>query len=298
MKRTATLSEKLKSYSILSGSMLASVFAADGQIVYTDIIPDDTLGGFIPDTLPRMFLDSIDLNNDGTFDFQLRLMDFDTNPDDAGISFFETVNGDFDVQNNKIFYYDVQGYARIAFKFFCGNTFPAFGTFSGTHYANFNSHFGTVKHYYWQNIHDAYLGLKIKISGNVHYGWIHLDVNTMDTIPVIIVKDYAYEATAGKKIPTCDSGLVSTIDIVSQQNQISIFPNPSDGNCIVKLAKPLTGEIELLVTDALGTEVYGTRVSMSSRNELSLDFSGLSAGVYFIQLKSKETSLTEKWIRK
>src|SRR5438045_1646550 len=112
MRKTSTLSEKLKSYSIISASLLASVFAADGQIVYHDVVPDDTLGGVLPSTYPHAFTDSIDLNNDGTFDFQLRLVDFDTNSLDAGISFFETVNGDFDAQNNKIFYYDVQGYAR------------------------------------------------------------------------------------------------------------------------------------------------------------------------------------------
>ena len=60
-----TYAAKLKSYSAYAAAFFASANAADAQVVYTDISPDQT---FNTDGASY----DLDLNNDGTFDFQFR----------------------------------------------------------------------------------------------------------------------------------------------------------------------------------------------------------------------------------
>ena len=69
--KKATLSKKIKSYSALAGSIIAVSASADAQVVYTDVSPDsviNTSGGFY----------NIDLNADGTTDFQVLTMSVST----------------------------------------------------------------------------------------------------------------------------------------------------------------------------------------------------------------------------
>src|SRR6266513_401738 len=66
MKKKSTLSKKLASYSALASAVLMVSKTADAQIIYTDVIPDDTtqvVGSY-----------TMDLNNDGTTDFQFNLI--------------------------------------------------------------------------------------------------------------------------------------------------------------------------------------------------------------------------------
>ena len=68
MKEEISFKKKLAAYSALSGAFIASAFSAEAQILYTDVIPDDTLN-----TLPDLGGEwrFLDLNNDGVVDFYL-----------------------------------------------------------------------------------------------------------------------------------------------------------------------------------------------------------------------------------
>src|SRR5690349_7779255 len=124
MKKSTTLSKKVKNYTLLAGSILASSMAAKGQIIYTDIDPDYEMGGVIPDTFPTNVYDSLDLNNDGLFDFQITLNISSTNPNPnlPGFKVFEGIDGFFDPAN-AIHTYSVE-YAPIVFKDQCGDSIP------------------------------------------------------------------------------------------------------------------------------------------------------------------------------
>ena len=54
----------------------------------------------------------------------------------------------------------------------------------------------------WQNVKQAYLGLKFKINGKFHYGWARLSVNVLKGPPKITatLTGYAYESIPGKAI--------------------------------------------------------------------------------------------------
>ena len=66
--KDVSFKKKLAAYSVFSGAFIASAFSAQAQILYTDLIPDDTLN-----TLPDLGGEwrSLDLNNDGVVDFYL-----------------------------------------------------------------------------------------------------------------------------------------------------------------------------------------------------------------------------------
>lgn len=293
--RKDSLGEKLKNYSLLAGSFLASSLAAQGQVIYTDLIPDVTLGGTLSlnDTTY-----TLDLNNDGVFEFNIILDFIGTDPSAAGPSFYENMNGDFDALNNQILIYRTGLYYPVAAQIPCGNNIPFTSYFYGSHFAGISFQVGAISPDRWENIQDKAIGLKFKIGADVHYGWVRVDVNTMDSIPVIVIKDYAYQATALAQIEACDIPLgISNSN--NGQKGMSIFPNPSDGKCVIKFETPLKNEVEIVVTDVLGKEVYGTKLRLNSlQHQLPFDFSPLDPGIYFIQLKSEEVSVTQKWIKK
>jgi hypothetical protein len=297
MDRTITLSERVKKYTMLAGSVLATSLAARAQVVYTDIDPDHVLGGQIPSSYPQISYDTLDLNNDGEFDFKLTLTISGTNPEADGFDFFELIDGNFNPLNN-VFTYTL-GYAPLAFKMDCNDSVPLNQQFYGLNYAVFSFQFGTNKANNWTDVHDKYVGLSFQINGEEHFGWVRLDVNTTDTIPNMVIKEYAYEATAGKKIAVCDTGTNTGIhELASAQESLQVFPNPSAGKVTLRWKGELKGDWELSVLDVAGRNVQQSNVTTQSRhNELPVDLSRLSPGVYLVQLKSASRILSARWTK-
>ena len=296
--RKDSLGEKLKNYSLLAGSILAPTFAAHGQIVYTDLIPDVTLGGVLPATYPDTSTYALDLNNDGVFDFNITLTILGTDSGAAGPSFIETMDGDFNPQYNKMFIYHTGQYAPWAIQVPCGNLIPLVSYSNASHFANISFQVGAAIASNWQNVHDRVIGLSFKMDTAIHYGWVRLDVNTLDSIPNIVIKDYAYDATPVHQVTACDTISMGIPNSINRKNEVRVFPNPSDGKCVLKFKTPLKSEVELSVTDVFGQKVFGTTILLNSEEVLPFDFSHLASGIYLIQLKSEEGSLTQKWIKK
>lgn len=296
MTKTNTLSQQLKNYSLLAGSILASSFVTKGQVIHTDVIPDRELGGVTPSSYPFTEVDSIDLNNDGQFDFEIALAIIGPNTAVGGFSFAEGIDGNFDPSHNAIFTYSIE-YVPWAFKLDCEDSIPLNAQFYGLNSANFAYQFGTYVAVHWNNVQDGHIGVKFNIGGETHYGWIRLDVNTNDTVPNIVIKDYAYEATADKKILTCDTGFaVGTQEVILDAETPTIYPNPSNGTCVIKFQEPLKGEMAMQVADALGRTVFETMVPAQTR-ELPFDFSHFANGIYFIRMQNGTVSFQEKWIK-
>ncbi|MBK9730687.1 MAG: hypothetical protein IPO83_05290 [Chitinophagaceae bacterium] len=53
--------------------LLLLLFAAQGQIIYTDINPDVELGGSVPSSYPELTTYGIDMNNDGHVEFKVTM---------------------------------------------------------------------------------------------------------------------------------------------------------------------------------------------------------------------------------
>src|SRR5690606_15925474 len=63
--------DKLRKYALAAGAAVAGGHAADAQILYTDVDPDETFSGNTTYNL--------DLNNDGTTDFGIQAQSFSYN---------------------------------------------------------------------------------------------------------------------------------------------------------------------------------------------------------------------------
>lgn len=191
MTKKSTLSESLKSrlkaYSMTAGAVAAGVAGVNAQVVYTDIDPDVT-----GDTL------YLDLNNDGTDDFV-----FLASADVAGSS------SSFNVYRNFVVALNSNAVAgSISSSYFYPYAFSSGSIIDGNQPFNSGSNFQTLgwdyfgisatsAAYTFGNIRvgqgEAYVGLRLDVNGQTHYGWARLQLNLGGTITIM---DYAYDANA------------------------------------------------------------------------------------------------------
>jgi hypothetical protein len=91
-------------------------------------------------------------------------------------------------------------------------------------------------------------------------------------------------------------------DILHKANdwEVSVFPNPSDGNQSVKLKLPQATELSFSIIDNYGKQIYQQQLVALSCGEhtFPIDWSNSSAGSYTIILKSNGFSVTKKLIKK
>ena len=96
--------------------------------------------------------------------------------------------------------------------------------------------------------------------------------------------------TDGAFSTTCSLPTPVGINEHSQENQISLFPNPSTG--IVNLKTPFSEKAEIEICDVLGSRIlYSEHASF----EFSIDLSQQQKGIYFLKAKSgNKISTTQK----
>jgi hypothetical protein len=188
MKKTATLNEKLlkrlKSYALTAGALAGAANVADAQeVVYTDVDPDqqaNTIGDSI----------YLDLNNDGTDDFLFFANSFTFASGSVQRVFV------YPLGNNAV-NASLSGTYAYPYVLPSGNAIDgnqewlnigyvqtmAWQTFT----SSFSGEYGN-----WINITDGYIGLRLDLNGQTHYGWARLDVSP----GLATLKDYAFESLA------------------------------------------------------------------------------------------------------
>lgn len=83
---------------------------------------------------------------------------------------------------------------------------------------------------------------------------------------------------------------------LAEPNKYAVYPNPSNGNITVRLNKAFTGT-EIKITNLLGEVVYSTTLKVNYINqELSLDLSDLTSGVYMMDINSGKSHDVQKLI--
>lgn len=191
MTKKSTLSEslknRLKAYSLTAGAITAGITGINAQVVYTDIDPDVT-----GDSL------YLDLNNDGTDDFV-----FLASADVVGSSSSFNVYRNFGVAlNNNAIAGTVSSSYLYPYAFSSGSIIDGNKAFnSGTNFQTLGWDYfaisATNAAYTFGNIRvggsEAYIGLRLDVDGQTHYGWARLQLNLGGTITIM---DYAYEANA------------------------------------------------------------------------------------------------------
>ena len=116
--------------------------------------------------------------------------------------------------------------------------------------------------------HNKYFGFRINNSSDTLYGWFLLSGEL--TITSYAIQKYA----AG----------ISQLKM--QNDELRIYPNPAANRVQVTYIDNITN---IIAYDVLGKEVLSTK-------EKDIDVSGLTEGVYFVQVKTSEGTLTKKII--
>jgi hypothetical protein len=79
----------------------------------------------------------------------------------------------------------------------------------------------------------------------------------------------------------------STNDQKTTTNQISISPNPSNGNITINSETPITGETTLIIFDTQGRETTSLKINLET-SKASLQLNNLSSGLYIYTLQNQE----------
>ncbi|NQY08394.1 MAG: T9SS type A sorting domain-containing protein [Flavobacteriales bacterium] len=127
---------------------------------------------------------------------------------------------------------------------------------------------------------DNYIGIKLRVDGNIHYGWVRFDV-AADSL-TLTIKDFAYESEAGKEIMIEDfTGVTETIKKLNDVYSFgkSIYINSEAGSASVK------------IYDSMGKQVHTDRLKQGA-NKIVLN----GSGVYVVSVAGQNGVDTKKVI--
>ncbi len=272
------LNDKLKSYSAVAGSILATAASADAQIVYTDVNPDNVL------TITNGTMNSFDVNFDGdaqvdvqiatygylygAYQLNYSLSAFPTGGTWALVGTVGAYGGEATplaastmIDASSAW---VDETAAGGTTFFNAVTVTGIGPVAGT----------------WATGSDAYLGARFTIGANTHYGWVRMSVAADGTTTT--VKDYAYKSTADSGIPAGDTGL-GINEMPSNVWFVGV-----NGKSIVVSAKV---DGALTVVDAAGRTVATGNVV---NGEAIVTLEDAATGIFVVSFENEGTMGTKK----
>lgn len=106
------------------------------------------------------------------------------------------------------------------------------------------------------------------------------------------IKWVVADMSGNKDSCTFDVDVASTVNIVTTQElTVSIYPNPTDGQLYIKGIT--NGRIKIF--DITGTIVYNAVITGDA---IEIDLSALHNGLYFVQITTDSSTITEKVIKK
>lgn len=285
------LLKQLQSYSALIAGLVA-VDAANGQIVYTDVNPDENVLG---DTTAVSWGSTscgtydIDLDDDGNTDYTLRIRSdqahgagfldpaednyYINNPDEnpfaAPLDSGDQIGGDESQEWKGLLVYP--------------NGYNYLGTISTLGKTTSEGGGG------WTGKNDKYLGLKFKIGSKYYYGWARMDAR--DDSRVYTLKDFAYESTAETPIVAGDKGTTVGIKDESAQD-LQIFTAEKQLN--IQLGDNEIKNASASVLDLSGKTILSAQLESKS-TQLTVN---APAGIYFVRVNLEGSIYTQKVIIK
>jgi hypothetical protein len=272
------LQKRIAKYTAVAGAVVTAT-SASAQIVYTDVNPDyshdaDDQGAF--SVYP------LDLNNDAVVDFVIASKDTTIGanrirttlaaPYGAG----NAVAGETPQAYDYALALDINTMVDATLTWIAASNTMAYNVNDANPYSE-----------NWNGVTDKYLGLKFVVGGNTHYGWARLDVDAL--ADSIVVKDYAFNATPNGGIMTGAMG---------------VGLNEEEIEGLVKFVNQANNSVNVVVngdlTEGVVSVISTTGQIISSGavkdNTFSVDMNGLASGVYMVNVKFAEGSMTKKII--
>jgi hypothetical protein len=247
-----SLQKKLAKYGMLAVAIIGAE-NVEANIIYTDENPDYTGG------LGAQYF--LDLNNDGSDDFRI----WHNGSSNLYISPLTDTN-------------EVLGSGGVTFAYpFALSSGTAISSGAGSFFNNgfsggFQSmNYGSCSFGNWCSVSDKFIGVRFEIGGNIHYGWVRLDVNQSGS--VWTVKDYAYEDIPGIAINAGDmlgsgpaspaSGIIGT-DVADNNSGLDLqvdFTASANENSVseyrlIVIKSALAGTFDQMAAEALPAANY------------------------------------------
>jgi hypothetical protein len=116
------------------------------------------------------------------------------------------------------------------------------------------------------------------------------------------VTDYPggyFETGASFSVNSTDCGLTTSMTEVGvRESNFSAYPNPASQTAVISYSLPKTSNVQILVNDLLGNEVWCTanRKQEIGEHQFSLDLKNFKNGLYFVRMRMNEQQLSEKLI--
>ena len=280
----------------LSGAMMFSA-STNAQIVYTDIVPDSTLHCQVPNGFVTKSY-NLDLNNDANNDFILTA--YYNNPPQIGNETLSRVtasplNGNAvkdTLVNSDTVSIPLQFNAVIDSNMLLNQSWQT----SGSQILKNGAYGGSLANDtvwgQWDSLADYYLGLRLLLSGQTHYGWVRLRVDVTNSYASLIVKDYAYNSIPNQPIlagQTTATGIVEN----SFASSVNIYPNPADNHFTITFGSN-NKKVEVTITDITGKIIYST--SATNTEKIEVNAKEFAEGVYLVQIQSADFIATKKLV--
>lgn len=107
-----------------------------------------------------------------------------------------------------------------------------------------------------------------------------------------------YHAASGCILKGTKTVTVSICDGIVEQNnlqEVRVFPNPANSGFTLQFSSAENETLDLKITDALGREIFSSVSEIKKgKQDVYIKTDGFDEGVYFLQLDSRGSLLTEK----
>ncbi|MBX7180827.1 MAG: T9SS type A sorting domain-containing protein [Bacteroidia bacterium] len=95
---------------------------------------------------------------------------------------------------------------------------------------------------------------------------------------------------------TIENADEESMDVVAM-DEVSLYPNPNNGNFIVTILSDNENDVNIRVNDITGKTIYTGRFnSTKGENNFNLDLQGQAKGIYFVEVNHGETKTIKKLI--
>ncbi|MBL7890854.1 MAG: T9SS type A sorting domain-containing protein [Bacteroidia bacterium] len=237
--------------------------------MYFDIIPDTTISSCCYNPPAKFHLD---LNNDGQNDFILTCYYRYYTMGSYGYSYIEGENQNMISVNpsNNLIADTLNSIDSI-----CTNSIWKQKGF----FTNYSSFFGdsinSFSNMEWNNLHDKYVGLKLRKYNQEFLGWVKITAND----------------TCANTLKIESYGISHFFTQIPPENpQVIVFPNPTENFISINLPNETIQELELF--NSLGEKTINKIENLSY-----LDLRNYPNGFYTLVIKTNERTLTEKIIK-
>jgi hypothetical protein len=282
---------------------------ARGQIIYTDVIPDQvfTTSGAIC---------HLDLNNDGTDDFLIRLFR------SAGTGCSSNCSPVLHPHPSYVHINPQAGNGvavlgdepRMMAPFTLVDSLASWEESSEQLLSDLSTHCVT-----WKTAHlcfpflrtgawasglsvdsSRYLGLRFTAGGSTFYGWARISIpHASQSIASFTLKDYAFNSTPDEMILAGDTvGAITTSLPEVFAPSIRISPNPFNTTLLISIGTANSDEGICSVSTLTGQRLLSRTIPISSRgSSFTLDLETLTPGMYLLEVMIDKERVVQKVLK-